>query len=211
MAPALYPLWKKALMDASADSSITDSATLGPFCALVDTGVYTYAATQQFYANTLTSPNAIVGTDQRIPRTATTVSSTDGVFDGGDLTYTSVTGNSVEALVIYRKNTGANTTWRLMSYYDTAGGGLPVTPNGGNITVTWNVSGIFQLSDARAKHDIRRIGDYGPLGLYEYRYRRPDAPLEVGLIAQEVACHIPLAVRRFQGLLHVNYGAVFDA
>jgi hypothetical protein len=110
----------------------------------------------------------------------------------------------VEALVIYRKNTGANTTWRLMSYYDTAGGGLPVTPNGGNITVTWNVSGIFQLSDARAKHDIRRIGDYGPLGLYEYRYRRPDAP-------QEVLKHFPRAVRRFQGLLHVNYGAVFDA
>ena len=23
--------------------------------------------------------------------------------------------------------------------------GLPVTPNGGNITVTWNASGIFQL------------------------------------------------------------------
>ena len=209
MAPALYPLWKKALMDASADSSITDSATLGPFCALVDTGVYTYAATHQFYATTLTSPNAIVGTDQRITPTATTVSSTDGVFDGGDLTYTAVSGNSVEALVIYRKNTGANTTWRLMSYYDTAGGGLPVTPNGGNITVTWNVSGIFQLSDARAKHDIRRIGDYGPLGLYEYRYRRPDAPLEVGLIAQEVLKHFPRAVRRFQGLLHVDYGAVF--
>ena len=65
------------------------------------------------------------------------------MFDGGDLTYTSVSGGSVEALIIYRLNTGANTTWRLMSYYDTAGGGLPVTPNGGNITVTWNVSGIF--------------------------------------------------------------------
>jgi len=48
MAPALYPLWKKALMDASADSSITDSATLGPFCALGATCVYTYTATLQF-------------------------------------------------------------------------------------------------------------------------------------------------------------------
>ena len=86
-----------------------------------------------------------------------------------------------------------------------------MTPNGGNITVTWNVSGIFQLSDARAKHDIRRIGDYGPLGLYKYRYRRPEAPLEVGLIAQEVSHHLPHAVRRFQGLLHVDYGAVFHA
>jgi hypothetical protein len=208
MAPALYPLWKKALMDASADSSITDSATLGPFCALVDTGVYTYAATQQFYATTLTSPNAIVGTDQRITPTATTVSSTDGVFDGGDLTYTSVTGASVEALVIYRKNTGANTTWRLMSYYDTAGGGLPVTPNGGNITVTWNVSGIFQLSDARAKDEIARVGAIGPLGIYQYRYKLPAAPVDVGFIAQEVAMHYPEAVRKINGMLYVNYRAV---
>jgi hypothetical protein len=136
------------------------------------------------------------------------VSSTDGVFDGGDLTYTSVTGASVEALVIYRKNTGANTTWRLMSYYDTAGGGLPVTPNGGNITVTWNVSGIFQLSDARAKDEIARVGAIGPLGIYQYRYKLPAAPVDVGFIAQEVAMHYPEAVRKINGMLYVNYRAV---
>jgi endosialidase-like protein len=208
MAPALYPLWKKALMDqgptTNNDSGITDSATLGPYCALIDTGVYTYSAAHQFFSSAL---SAMVGTAQRITPTATTVSGTDGVFDGGDLTYTAVSGASVEALIIYRLNTGANTTWKLMSYYDTAGGGLPVTPNGGNITVTWNASGIFQLSDARAKHEIRRIGTVGPLGLYEYRYRRAAAPLEVGFIAQEVSKHFPNVVRRFRGLLHVNYAA----
>ena len=211
MAPSLYPLWKKALMDqgptTNNDSGTTDSATLGPFCALIDTGVYTFAFTHQFYSS---ASSAAVGTAQRITPTTVTAGTSDSgcVFSGGNLTYTAVSGSSVEALIIYRLNTGANTTWRLMSYYDTIGGGLPVTPNGGNITVTWNVSGIFSLSDAAAKHEIRQIGLVGPLGLYQYRYRRPGAPLEVGFIAQEVLKHFPNAVRRFQGLLHVNYAAV---
>jgi hypothetical protein len=147
MAPALYPLWKKALMDqgptTNNDSGLTDSATLGPFCALIDTGVYTYAASHQFYS---TAASAAVGTPQRITPITTTTGSVDAVFGStGVLTYTAVTGASIEALIIYRLNTGANTTWRLVSFYDTGGGGLPVVPNGGNITITWNSSGIFQL------------------------------------------------------------------
>jgi hypothetical protein len=51
----------------------------------------------------------------------------------------------VEALVLYRKNAGANTTWRLVAYIDTGVTGLPVTPNGSDITITWNASGILQL------------------------------------------------------------------
>lgn len=211
MAPALYPLWKKALMDASADSSITDSATLGPYCVLVDTGVYTYSASHQFYNPALTTGSPVVGTAQRITPTATSVGGTDGVFDGGDLTYTAVTGASVEALIIYRLNTGANTTWRLMSYYDTAGGGLPVTPNGGNITVTWNASGIFQLSDAAAKHEIHRVGAVGPLGVYDYRYRIADSPTFRGLMAQEVMKIAPWALLPHRGLNWVNYPAALAA
>jgi hypothetical protein len=83
----------------------------------------------------------VVGTDQRV----TTPTVTTGLFDGDDLTFPTVSGASVEALVIYRKNSGANTTWRLVAYIDTGVTGLPVTPNGGNITVTWNPSGIIQF------------------------------------------------------------------
>ena len=49
--------------------------------------------------------------------------------------------------MLYRKNAGANTTWPLIAYIDTGVTGLPVTPNGGNITVTWNASGIFKLDN----------------------------------------------------------------
>lgn len=138
MANAVYPLYKQSLLagDANADLD-NDTTTDGVYVALVDTGTYTYSASHQFYS----SLSGIVGTDQRI--TAPTV--TNGTLDGGDLTFTSVTGNSVEALVIYRKNSGANTTWRLVAYIDTGVTGLPVTPNGGNITITWNASGIFTI------------------------------------------------------------------
>ena len=137
MANAVYPIYKQAQKTGATNISLNvDDATDGPFCALIDTGLYTYDAAHDFY-NDLAG---IVGTDQRI--TVPTVSAA-GTFDGGDLTYTSVSGNSVEALVIYRHNVGANTTWRLVLYEDTGVTGLPVTPNGGNITVTFNASGIW--------------------------------------------------------------------
>jgi hypothetical protein len=138
MTNAVYPLYKQHLLAGTANRDLdNDTATDGPFCALVDTGTYSYSSAHDFY-NDL---SGIVGTDQRI--TGPTV--TTGTLDGSDLTYTSVTGNNVEALVIYRKNSGANTTWALVVYIDTSVTGLPVTPNGGNITVTWNASGIFTI------------------------------------------------------------------
>jgi len=138
MANAIYPIYKTALITAGANTSLDQNdATNGPFCALLDTGTYTYNVAHDFF-NDL---SGIVGTDQRIT-TPTAGSVSQGTFDGDNLTYTAVTGNSVEALGIYRKNSGANTTWRLVVYIDTGVTGLPVTPNGGDITVTWNASGI---------------------------------------------------------------------
>lgn len=138
MANAIYDKFKQELMKANADYEL-DSAegATGVFCALVDTGTYTFSQTHQYYS----SLSGVVGTDQEI----LTKTQADGVFDGTNLTYTAVTGASVEALVLYRKNAGANTTWPLIAYIDTGVTGLPVTPNGGDITVTWNASGIFKL------------------------------------------------------------------
>ena len=138
MAHALSPLWKDALLQNSAGSSLAGSGTTGVYVALVDTGTYTYSAAHQFYS----SLSGVVGTDQEIGATKTF---TGGVFDGADVTFPSVTGATAEALVLYVKNAGANTTWRLVAYIDTGVTGLPVTPNGGNIGVTWNASGIFAL------------------------------------------------------------------
>jgi hypothetical protein len=133
MANSLYPKWKEALLQNSSNSALTGTVK----AALVDTGTYTYSSAHEF----LTSLTGVVGTAQTIGATKTY---TDGVFDGGDVTYTAVTGNSVEALVLYI-DTGTAGTSRLVAFIDTGVTGLPVTPNGGNISVTWNASGIFAL------------------------------------------------------------------
>lgn len=138
MANAIYPLWKQEIMKGTSNNLLNSAeGATGVFCALVDTGTYTYSAAHQFYS----SLSGVVGTDQEI----LTKTQTSGTFDGTDLTYTAVSGATVEALVLYRKNAGANTTWPLIAYIDTGVTGLPVTPNGGNITITWNASGIFTL------------------------------------------------------------------
>jgi len=138
MANAIFPKWKEALLQGSSGSALNGSGTTGVYVALVDTGTYTYSSSHQFYSDL----SGIVGTDQEIGATKTF---TNGTFDGADVTSPSVTGASAEALVIYVKNAGANTTWRLVAYIDTSVTGLPVTPNGGSISVTWNASGIFSL------------------------------------------------------------------
>lgn len=139
MANAIYPLWKQEILKGTANNLLNSTeGSTGVCCAMVHTTAgYTYNEAHQFYSS-LTN---LVGTDQEI----LTKTQVNGVFDGTDLTYTSVTGAAVEALVLYRKNAGANTTWPLIAYIDTGVTNLPVTPNGGNITITWNASGIFQL------------------------------------------------------------------
>lgn len=204
MANAFYPLWKEAVMNASTNVSLNvNTSQDGVYCALVDTGTYTYSAAHQFYS-TLTG---VVGTDQRI----STPTVTTGTFDGDDLTFTSVSGASVEALVFVRHNSGANTTWRLVLYLDTSQTGLPVTPNGGNITITWNASGIATLSDRKTKEDVVKIGEIGPANVYEFRYRRKDKRRHVGFMAHEVAQFAPRAVREVNGAMRVDYVQAFDA
>lgn len=107
---------------------------------LVDTGLYTVnLATHEFLSDIPVASR--VGTAQ----TLAGKTSTGGVADANDVTFNTVTGNSVEALVIY-KDTGVETTSPLIAYIDTATG-LPITPNGGNINVVWDngASKIFKL------------------------------------------------------------------
>ena len=138
MANALYPLWKQEILKGTANNLLNSAeGATGVYAALVDTGTYTYSAAHQFYS----SLTGVVGTDQEI----LTKTQATGIFDGTDLTFTAVSGATVEAIVLYRKNGGANTTWPLIAYIDAGVTGLPVTPNGGNITITWNASGIFAL------------------------------------------------------------------
>ncbi len=134
MANAVYPKWKEALLQFTANNNLSAGTVK---VALIDTGTYTYSAAHQFYSSAST---AAVGT----PQTIGSKTFTNGVFDGADVTYNAVTGSSVEALIIY-VDTGVAATSPLVAYIDTSVTGLPVTPNGGDIAITWNASGIFAL------------------------------------------------------------------
>ncbi len=133
MANAIYPKYKEALLGGLTNIDI-DGGTVK--FALIDTGTYTYSAAHDF----LDDISGVVGTAQTIANTTVT----NGLFDGDNVTYTAVSGATVEALIIYI-DTGNSATSRLVAYIDTSVTGLPVTPNGGDITITFNASGIFQL------------------------------------------------------------------
>jgi len=132
MASAIYPIAKKAFLDGDIDL-LTDTIR----AVLIDTGTYTYNAAHDFY-NDLTG---VVGTESGAFASKTT---TGGTFDAADITFTAVTGNTAEAIVIF-KDTGNVATDALIAYIDSASSGLPVTPNGGDINVVWNASGIFSI------------------------------------------------------------------
>jgi hypothetical protein len=204
MANRVYPKYKQSLMtEADANKSLDQSSTSAPFAALVTTsGGYTYSDNHQFYSS-LTN---IVGTDVAI----TTPTVVNGLFDGDDVTFTAVSGTVIGAIVLYRKNTGANTTWRLVLYEDTSVTGLPVTPNGGNIVITWNASGIFQLSSRLYKKNIHKLGNVGPAEIVSYRYVGGNKQ-QIGMIAEQVETFAPYAVREIGGRKHVNYHAAFEA
>jgi hypothetical protein len=139
MANAWYPKHKEALLQATANSALNGTGTTGVYAALIDTGVATYNSAHEFFSSIVAGQ---IGTEVEIGATKTY---TNGIFDGADVTFTSVTGNTAEALVIFVKNAGANTTWRLVAWLDTNVTNLPVTPNGGNISVAWNATGIIAL------------------------------------------------------------------
>ena len=108
---------------------------------LVDTGAYTADLALHDFLDD-------VPTAARIATSANLGSktSTDGVFDAADITFSSVTGTSIEAIIIYDDTPATEATKELICYIDTATG-LPVTPNGGDITVQWDsgANKIFKL------------------------------------------------------------------
>lgn len=133
MANAVYPKFKEALLDGSANIDVNDGTVK---VALIDTGTYTYSSAHDFYDDV----TGVVGTPQTIANTTVT----NGLFDGDNVTFTALSGATVEALIIYI-DTGSAATSRLVAYLDTGVTGLPLTPNSGDATITWNASGIFQL------------------------------------------------------------------
>lgn len=107
---------------------------------LVDTGAYTVNLSSHQYKSSIAGGAIIAG-----PVTLAGKATTSGAADADDVTFSAVTGTSIEAIVIYRFVTN-DADSDLIAYIDTATG-LPITPNGGDIIVTWDngTNKIFKL------------------------------------------------------------------
>jgi hypothetical protein len=131
MANALYPLYKQLILGAGLNLSSLNIKVL-----LVDTGTYTYSAAHDFHNDV----SGIVATSGNLASKTVT----NGTFDAADITITGVSGATAEAIIVYR-DSGSSATSELIAYFDTGVTGLPLTPNGGDVTIQWNASGIFAL------------------------------------------------------------------
>ena len=134
MANAVYPKGKKAILDGDVDF-LTDTIKI----VLVD-ATYTYSTAHDFLDD--------IDAGDRVATSAALSSktTTDGAFDAADVTFTSLTGNTVTSWVLF-KDTGSAATSQLIAYFDTVSGGgaLSFTPNGGNFTLSFGASGIFTI------------------------------------------------------------------
>ena len=119
MANGVYKPYKQAAFSGGAN---TDLVTGDVKAVLVDTDDYTVDLDNHDFL-------ADIPAGARVATSANLASKTftGGAFDAADFTFAGVTGDPSEALVYY---------------IDTATG-LPITPNGGDIDVTHNASGLL--------------------------------------------------------------------
>lgn len=134
MANAIYPIWKQELLQGTANTALTGNIK----AVLVDLADYTYSAAHDFLDDVPVA--ARVATSANL----TTKTYANGLFDADNATFTAVTGDVSEAVILY-VDSGVASTSRLVAFFDTGVTGLPVTPNGGDINLNFNASGIFQL------------------------------------------------------------------
>jgi len=110
---------------------------------------YTFSAAHKFVSDLTGAGGTLVATSAALASKTVT----NGVADAADVTFSAVaSGAAITGVAIFQASavTGgadvAATAQRLVCWIDTATG-LPVTPNGGDITITWDSGSnkIFKL------------------------------------------------------------------
>ena len=151
MANALYPKFKEALLNqAAGTAAINLSSDTNIKVALVNitgsTNAYTYSSSHQYFSSVSTNSAAVVSTNYATLTGKTVNSPVSGVFDADDQTFATVSGTNVIGALVIFKDTGTASNSPLIAFLD-AGAGLPITPNGGSVTVSWDsgANRIFAL------------------------------------------------------------------
>lgn len=140
MATVIHNDWLDGMLG-SPTHSVVDFDTDNMDCSLLDeTDAGTITASFVDYDEVDTADVVATGDMPSVS------SITDGVVTlSGALTFSTVTGDAADFLTLW-KNSGTPATSPLVITWDSATTGLPVTPNGGDITVTWGSNIIVTLS-----------------------------------------------------------------
>lgn len=135
MSNALYDFGRNSFLNGDIDYT-NDTIDL----YLIDTNDYSVDLANHQYLSSVAAGARVADATLAGKSTAA------GVADANDTVFSSVTGDQCEALILV-KDTGNESTSILIGYIDQAAAGLPVTPNGGDITVTWDngANKIFKL------------------------------------------------------------------
>lgn len=134
MANALYPKFKEALLQGSVNMSSSDVKAI-----LVDGADYTYSASHEFLSD------VAAGGREEISAALGSKTFTNGTFDSADTSWPGASGDVSEIVLLVVGDTSTPASCRLVAYYDTGVTGLPITLNGGDVSVAVNASGWFSL------------------------------------------------------------------
>ena len=140
MANGFYDYFIQNLLKATTTQIDFDSATLK--LVLTDHGTDTPNLTSDDFLNDISS--GTVATSSSLSSVTVGVVAI-GVIDAADMSpaFSAVSGSSVESMSLI-EDSGSAATSDLICYWDSATG-LPLTPNGGDVNVTFNASGIFKI------------------------------------------------------------------
>lgn len=122
MANALYDTGRDAFLNGDIDFS-ADTINM----ALVSSSYTPNLSSHDFWNDV--SAN-VIGTPQILASKSTTA----GIADCGDITFSAVAGGSTVAYIILYKDSGSDATSQLIACYDTATG-LPIITSGADITI----------------------------------------------------------------------------
>jgi hypothetical protein len=138
----LYPQGKKHLLQKNID--VTDTAGADQLKMALMSTSYTGQVSDEFF-NSISGNQ--IGSSVALASTAISVSAGGVVsVDANDITFSSVAaGSTVGKVVIYVAGASAGSDDYLLVYFDSDGSAINIPTNGGDITVSFNASGIFKL------------------------------------------------------------------
>lgn len=131
MANALYPKGKAHLLGLATKADlVADTIKV----ILNASGTNPYGSTNE-YVSDLVAGGIVARSNALASKTVTS-----GVFAAANTTIAAVSGITIDSLIIY-KDTGADGTSPVICWLDVT----PYAPTGGDITIAWNVAGIFSI------------------------------------------------------------------